>query len=129
MPPEVFFALAFDGRHPQGSVVFHEAFKSGGSAGPQQRGRFPGLPASVPACLTVLAGLAIFSMPEKPASAAGSTLAGQLRELAGVLRSRAFWRYLPMTATALGGLGALLALQAAGFGWCLWQRPRGAGSS
>jgi putative acetyltransferase len=28
VPPEVFFALSFDGRMPQGTVVFHEAFKA-----------------------------------------------------------------------------------------------------
>ena len=28
VPAEVFFALAFDGRLPQGSVVFHEAFQA-----------------------------------------------------------------------------------------------------
>ncbi|HOX56933.1 MAG TPA: N-acetyltransferase [Candidatus Paceibacterota bacterium] len=27
-PPEVFFALSFDGHTPQGKVVFHEAFKA-----------------------------------------------------------------------------------------------------
>ena len=27
VPPEVFFALSFDGHNPQGSVAFHEAFK------------------------------------------------------------------------------------------------------
>ncbi len=27
VPPEVFFALSFDGRYPQGTVAFHEAFK------------------------------------------------------------------------------------------------------
>ena len=26
VPPEVFFALSFDGHHPQGTVIFHEAF-------------------------------------------------------------------------------------------------------
>ncbi len=31
VPPEVFFALSFDGRYPQGSVTFHEAFKAEGS--------------------------------------------------------------------------------------------------
>jgi putative acetyltransferase len=30
VPPEVFFALSFDGRVPQGTVAFHEAFKAGG---------------------------------------------------------------------------------------------------
>ena len=28
VPPEVFFALPFDGRIPQGTVAFHEAFKA-----------------------------------------------------------------------------------------------------
>jgi putative acetyltransferase len=28
VPPEVFFALSFDGRTPRGTVVFHEAFKA-----------------------------------------------------------------------------------------------------
>jgi putative acetyltransferase len=30
VPPEVFFALAFNGRLPQGTVVFHEAFRATG---------------------------------------------------------------------------------------------------
>ena len=30
VPPEVFFALSFDGRAPQGTVAFHEAFKADG---------------------------------------------------------------------------------------------------
>ncbi len=34
VPPEVFFALSFDGRTPQGTVAFHEGFKAGG----QQKG-------------------------------------------------------------------------------------------
>lgn len=62
--------------------------------------------------LTVMAALAIFSTPEKPAAAAGGTLAQQLRELVGVLRSRAFWRYPLMTATGLGGFVALQGLWA-----------------
>jgi putative acetyltransferase len=32
VPDEVFFALAFDGRMPQGTVAFHEAFKAVGPA-------------------------------------------------------------------------------------------------
>jgi putative acetyltransferase len=28
VPPEVFFALSFDGRYPQGTVTFHEGFKA-----------------------------------------------------------------------------------------------------
>lgn len=31
VPPEVFFALSFDGRYPQGTVAFHEAFTADGS--------------------------------------------------------------------------------------------------
>ena len=30
VPPEVFFALSFDGNIPQGHVVFHEGFKANG---------------------------------------------------------------------------------------------------
>ena len=30
VPPEVFFALSFDGHFPQGAVTFHEAFKANG---------------------------------------------------------------------------------------------------
>ena len=30
VPPEVFFALSFDGHTPQGTVVFHEGFKANG---------------------------------------------------------------------------------------------------
>lgn len=30
VPPEVFFAMSFDGRSPQGTVTFHEAFKADG---------------------------------------------------------------------------------------------------
>ncbi len=30
VPPEVFFALSFDGHIPQGTVTFHEAFKADG---------------------------------------------------------------------------------------------------
>jgi putative acetyltransferase len=30
MPPEVFFALSFDGHTPQGAVAFHEGFKAAG---------------------------------------------------------------------------------------------------
>jgi putative acetyltransferase len=32
VPPEVFFALSFDGRTPQGTVAFHEGFKAGAEA-------------------------------------------------------------------------------------------------
>jgi MFS family permease len=60
----------------------------------------------------VLAALAIYSTPEKPAAAGGGTLARQFRELGDVLMSRAFWRYAPMAATGLGGFLALQGLWA-----------------
>lgn len=34
VPPEVFFALSFDGRTPQGTVAFHEGFKADGQQRP-----------------------------------------------------------------------------------------------
>jgi putative acetyltransferase len=33
VPPEFFFALSFDGRHPQGTVAFHEGFYADGQQG------------------------------------------------------------------------------------------------
>jgi len=33
VPPEVFFALSFDGHVPQGTVAFHEGFKADGPPG------------------------------------------------------------------------------------------------
>jgi len=33
VPPEVFFALSFDGHIPQGTVAFHEGFKADGRQG------------------------------------------------------------------------------------------------
>jgi putative acetyltransferase len=33
VPQEVFFALSFDGRYPQGTVAFHEGFKADGQHG------------------------------------------------------------------------------------------------
>lgn len=41
VPPEVFFALSFDGHTPQGTVLFHEAFNADGP----QEGADEGLPA------------------------------------------------------------------------------------
>jgi MFS family permease len=64
------------------------------------------------AALTVLAALGIYSTPEKRTTAASGTLAEQLQELVSVWRSRAFWRYAPMTATAVGGFVALQGLWA-----------------
>ena len=33
VPPEVFFALSFDGHTPQGTVTFHDGFKAAGQQG------------------------------------------------------------------------------------------------
>lgn len=38
VPDEVFFALPFDGRYPQGKVIFHDGFKSTGPIAPSARG-------------------------------------------------------------------------------------------
>lgn len=38
VPPEVFFALSFDGRYPQGTVTFHEGFKADGHSARQALG-------------------------------------------------------------------------------------------
>ena len=64
------------------------------------------------AALVALAALGVYSTPEKPASAAGGTLARQLREFAVILLSRAFWCYAPLAATVLGGFLALQGLWA-----------------
>jgi putative acetyltransferase len=34
VPPEVFFALSFDGSFPKGDVLFHDGFKANGKQGP-----------------------------------------------------------------------------------------------
>jgi len=39
VPPELFFALSFDGHTPQGTVVFHEAFKADGQQAGTLKGR------------------------------------------------------------------------------------------
>lgn len=38
VPPEVFFALAFDAQLPRGTVMFHEAFRADGSGAPMADG-------------------------------------------------------------------------------------------
>jgi putative acetyltransferase len=38
VPPGVFFALPFDGRHPEGTVAFHEGFKADGQQGGAGKG-------------------------------------------------------------------------------------------
>lgn len=72
------------------------------------RGVFLGL-----AVLVLLGAAAIFSSPEKPVAAGHvEPLGEQLRALAGIYRSRAFWRFLPQTATVVGGFMALQGLWA-----------------
>jgi len=38
VPPEVFFALSFDGKLPRGTVKFHDAFRANGSGTPMADG-------------------------------------------------------------------------------------------
>jgi len=45
-PKDVFFALSFDGRYPQGTVVFHEGFKADGRRGGNGDGLKTGSPLS-----------------------------------------------------------------------------------
>ncbi len=60
----------------------------------------------------VLAAAAIFSTPEKPASAQRERLSSQIAGLAAVLASRAFWRYAPQSTLIIGGFLALQGLWA-----------------
>ncbi len=41
VPPEVFFALSFDGKLPRGTVKFHDAFRADGSDAPMADGAAP----------------------------------------------------------------------------------------
>jgi len=60
--------------------------------------------------IAVAAG--IFSTPEKAAGGAGVPLRQQIAGLAGVLGSRAFWRYAPQSMLIIGGFMALQGLWA-----------------
>lgn len=46
VPEDAFFALSFDGRYPQGTVVFHEGFKADGRRGGNGDGLKTGSPLS-----------------------------------------------------------------------------------
>lgn len=71
------------------------------------RGVFFGL-----AALVLLGAAAIFTTPEKPAVHQGEGLDKQLSALAGIFRSRVFWRFVPQTASIVGGFMALQGLWA-----------------
>ena len=60
----------------------------------------------------VVAAGGIFSTPDKPAGARAEPLRSQIAGLAGVLASRAFWRYAPQSMLMVGGLMALQGLWA-----------------
>jgi len=64
------------------------------------------------AALAVAAAAGIFSTPDRPAAGSHETLGAQLRALAGILKSRVFWRYAPQTAMSVGGFMALQGLWA-----------------
>ena len=62
--------------------------------------------------LAVVAAAGIFSTPDKPADGAHETLGEQLRALGGILKSRVYWRFAPLTASIVGGFMALQGLWA-----------------
>ena len=64
------------------------------------------------ASVSLLAALIIFSTPDKPATAGKETLAEQLRGVAQVFTSFAFWRYAPQTTMVVGGFMAMQGLWA-----------------
>jgi len=71
------------------------------------RGIFWGL-----AVVALAVAASIFSTPEKPSPCDTEPLSEQVRGLAGILRSGAFWRYMPQGALVLGGFMALQGLWA-----------------
>ncbi len=64
------------------------------------------------ALFAVAVAAAIFSTPEKPATAATEHFAAQLRGLAKILGSRVFWRFAPQSALIVGGFMAIQGLWA-----------------
>lgn len=62
--------------------------------------------------ITALTAGAVFSTPEKAGSAVTESFTAQLKDLRGVLTSRALWSFVPMTAMNLGGFVALQGLWA-----------------
>lgn len=60
----------------------------------------------------VAAAIAVFSTPDKPASASAEPLRQQLKGLADVLTSEPFWRYAPQSMLIIGGFIALQGLWA-----------------
>ena len=71
------------------------------------RGAFQGLTA-----VALLAAIIIFTTPDKPAASGKETLANQLRGVARVFTSIAFWRYAPQTMLIVGGFMAMQGLRA-----------------
>ena len=71
------------------------------------RGAFYGL-----AVLTLLAALLIFTTPDKSSATSKETLSEQLRGVAHVFTSVAFWRYAPQTGLIVGGFMAMQGLWA-----------------
>jgi predicted MFS family arabinose efflux permease len=64
------------------------------------------------AVCALLTAAAIFSTPEKRAEGQRETIAAQLRGLAGIVRSRVFWRFAPQTTAVVGGFMAIQGLWA-----------------
>lgn len=64
------------------------------------------------AMLSAAAALAVNRSPEIAVASAGETVGQQLKAVAGIMRSRVFWRYAPQSATAAGGFMAMQGLWA-----------------
>ena len=62
--------------------------------------------------ISLLAALAIFTMPDKPTAGARENLAAQLRGLGQVFSSLTFWRFAPLNAVFNGGFMAMQGLWA-----------------
>lgn len=62
--------------------------------------------------LAVLAAAGILSTPEKPATGRPQRFGEQIAGVAGIVMSRAFWRFAPQAAVAIGGFMALQGLWA-----------------
>lgn len=62
--------------------------------------------------ITSFVALAIYLTPRRQEAQTSETLSAQLVALRGILKSSAFWTYVPMTASGLGGFVALQGLWA-----------------
>jgi MFS family permease len=64
------------------------------------------------AVLSAAAALAVNRSPETATASTGESIGQQVKAMASIMRSRAFWRYAPQSATAAGGFMAMQGLWA-----------------